>query len=226
MIEYLKHLTTIIFDSSKSWGVRSSRLIAIIFLLILTDLIFNISYNIFTENKLIQLEKIAVLKKEYSKNPKKLSEINLIEEDVFTKEHYSEFISRNFKNFRVNQNKVDFEVSSNDKILVQNTNIVKVSMFWMILSSNTFLIFALILVFFLIIFGGKENRQSSYIVGLIASTFIILIFIFTITLIAYQIPIINEKKLYYNYILNFLIQILFLLFFGKIISKNEKKIIV
>ena len=213
MLESLKHLFDLIFDNSQSWGKKSSILFSIFFVLIVADFTFNISFNIFTENKLSQLAKINILKKDYSNDENKLKEILIIEKEVFKREHYSEFINRNFINLTENQKVKSIEVNKKTK---------KVSLFWMVLSSNTVLIFSMLIMFLLPIFGSKENRQGSFFIGMFASLFFISFIIVAITFIAYQIPILDNNPKW-NYLLNFLIQIFFYSIIFWIVSKNQKK---
>jgi|GEM_PF-4864699 len=211
MFEFLKHISDLIFDNSKSWGKRTSTFISLLFFLILADFTFNISFNIFTENKLNQLEKITKLKEDYNNNNDRLKEIKTIESEIFKREHYTEFISRNFNEL------------SNRKNIGNETNKIedKRSIPLMILSSNTILI---IMVFILIlpIFGGKEARQSNFFIGFFSSLLFISFLIGIVTIISYQIPLINNNpKL--NYLTNFLIQILFYWVFYLIFKKKNNK---
>src|SRR5690606_4594704 len=98
MIESIKHFFNLLFDNSKSWTFRAAAGISIIGFLILTDIILNFSYNLHTNNKITQLEKIQIIKKDYKSDPLKFNKIVLIENKILNKEHYTELLYRNLSN--------------------------------------------------------------------------------------------------------------------------------
>lgn len=213
MFDYLKHISELIFDSSKSWGKKTSIIFSVIFSLFIVDFIFNVSYNIFTESKLTQLEKVNILKKDYENDKDRFKQIEQIETDVLRKEHYTEFLRRNIKSL----NHPDNNVSEK-----KPTNNIKLSLFWTLFSSNTFLIFIIFIMLLLPIFGAKENRQGNFFLGMFASLFFLSITISIVTFIAFQIPVINNDPKF-NYVLNFSIQVAFYIILAFIFSKKNKK---
>lgn len=212
MFEFLKHISDLIFDNSKSWGKRTSTFFSLLFFLILADFTFNISFNIFTENKLNQLEKITKLKEDYKNNNNRLKEIKTIESEIFKREHYTEFISRNFNELSNRKN------TGNEINNIEDKRSIPL----MILSSNTILIIMVFFILILPIFGGKEARQSNFFIGFFSSLLFISFLIGIVTIISYQIPLINNNpKL--NYLTNFLIQIFFYWIFYLIFRKKNNK---
>ncbi|CAI8166970.1 MAG: Uncharacterised protein [Bacteroidota bacterium] len=93
-LEFIKHIKDLVFDSSTSWGTLIAKFISLLELLLIIDMSFNFTYNLHTSNKLSQLEKITSLRTEYKTDSIKIVEINRIENEVFDKEHYSEFLPR------------------------------------------------------------------------------------------------------------------------------------
>jgi len=213
MFEFFKHISDLIFDNSKSWGKRTSRIFAFIFFLILADLTFNISFNIFTENKLSQLEKITKLKDDYKDNSTRLKEIKYLESEIFKREHYSEFISRNLDELTLTNN----ENIKEDKIEDGRSTLL------MILSSNTVLIIIVFLFLLLPIFGGKDARQANFFVGFFSSLLFISFLISIVTIFAYQIPLINKNP-NLNYLANFLIQLFFYFILYLIFRRKNKNV--
>ena len=211
MLDYFKHVSDLIFDNSKSWGRRTSILFSLIFLLLLADFAFNITFNIYTENKLTQLDKITKLKKDYQSNSSRLNEIKKLENEIFRREHYSEFLNRNFINL-IKSNKK----SGNESYEIND----KRSLPLMILSSNTILIIIVFFILILPIFGGQEARQSDFFIGFFSSLLFISFLIGIVTIISYQIPLIkNNPK--FNYLTNFIIQIIFYWILYKIFKNKD-----
>ena len=217
MIESIKHFFNLLFDNSKSWTFRAAAGISILGFLVLTDLTLNFSYNLHTNNKIDQLEKIQSIKKGYKSDSLKLNKIVILENKVLNKEHYTEFLSRNMS-------KISFMTDIKDQNLNQSTNETTTtikpvkSLFWMAFSSNYLL--AILLPF--LIFLPHSDRDSSPgtgILGWFASIIMIGTMGVLVTWISYQIPLIWNNPIW-NYILNFLIHTLFWISIVKLYKKN------
>ncbi len=207
MIESIKHVKDLIFDSSKSWGIITARLISLFALLIILDLSFNFTYNLHTSNKLSQLEKITLLKTEYKTDPTKTAEIKRIEKEVFSKEHYSEFLPRFFSKIYLSQITED-QITEN---ITSNSS--SKSLFWMAFSSNYLFAIILPVLIFMPLFS-RSSRNANGITGWISSLVMIGGMVTLITWISYQIPLIWNNPIW-NYILNFIIHTIFLVLASK-----------
>lgn len=220
MIESIKHFFNLLFDNSKSWGFRTAAGISIIGFLVLTDLVLNFSYNLHTNNKINQIEKIQNIKNNYKSDSLKLNKIISLENKVLNKEHYTEFLSRNLSN-------ISFKSDIKDQNENQANNETKTtikpirSVFWMAFSSNY--LFALILPVLLFLpLYGKDSRTASGILGWFASLIMVGAIGAFVTWISYQIPLIDDNPIW-NYVLNFLIHSLFLFLIIKLGNDKNKK---
>jgi hypothetical protein len=228
MIEGIKNIIELFLDKSKHWTLRAGVFISIIGVLFILDFTLDLSYNYYVSRKLENLEKIQILKKNYSTDSLKLNKILFLEEKIMNKKHYSEFLFPDFSfpDFSVNS----LNKSNTSKIKDQNpTKIVtpKIitnkpnirSYFWMLLTSN----YLFVLVFVVLLFvplSGKEQRTlksiSAWFASLISSSLMIIF----ITWIAFKIPLIYNEPIY-NYILNFLIHTVFIIIIVKLNKKNK-----
>ncbi|MDL5514021.1 hypothetical protein QSE00_19555 [Arenibacter sp. M-2] len=214
MIESIKHFFSLLFDNSKSWTFRASAGVSIIGFLIITDIILDFSYNLHYNNKLSQLEIIQDLKNDYQSDTEKLNKIIILENKILTKEHYTEFISRNFKEISNRSAKNDLE--PDEKISSKKSNI---SPFWMVFSSNYALVLALPFIILLPLYHNN-SRTVGGLFAWFASLITLGVAIAIVTWFAYQIPIILGNPTW-NYILNFVIHTL-LWILGFKIGSNEK----
>ncbi len=166
MIEEIKNIIELFLDKSKHWTLRAGIFISVIGVLFILDFTLDISYNYYVSRKLDNLEKIQILKKDYSTDTLKLKKIVFLEEKIMNKKHYSEFIFPDFSfpDFSFNS----FKKSSIPKITDQkptkivipkattnNSNIP--SYFWMFVSSNYFFLLIFVILIFLPLFG-KDQR--------------------------------------------------------------------
>ncbi len=199
----ISKLLSFFLDKSKSFGVKTGLIIVIIGILFFADYGLNLSYNISINNKISQLERIQNLKKSYANDSINLDIILELENEIITKKHYSEYLSFTKSSTLV-------EDSSKVYIYTNTTesNSTKVSTFWMVISSNFFFILVIPILIFLPLFPNQKFDRKT-IPGWIALNLIWLGLIATITIISYQIPII-DKNPKYNYWLNFLIHIIFM----------------
>ena len=196
MIESIKHFFNLLFDNSKSWTFRAAAGISILGFLVLTDLTLNFSYNLHTNNKINQLEKIQSIKKDYKTDSLKLSKIAILENKILNKEHYTEFFSRNLS-------KISFKTDIKDQNVNQSTNektTIKPikSLFWMAFSSNYLLAIILPFLIFLPLYNSG-SRTGSGILGWFASIIMIGAMGTLVTWISYQIPLICNNPIW-NYI--------------------------
>ena len=215
MIGDIKAFFDLLFDKSRSFGFKTALFISLIGAVFIVDYFFNISYNIFISNKLSNLESVNNLKPIYKNDSIQFDRLLKIETELLNKRHYLDFISFHLS-------KIDFKSKNTDQqedqIIKEKTikkNTIR-SRFWMIFSSNFFLILVFPIFLFLPLFG-KEKITGSFILGWFASLILITGLIILITWIAYQIPIIFNNYTC-NYILNALIHLLFAI----IIVKSSK----
>ncbi|WP_405368576.1 hypothetical protein [Nonlabens sp. Asnod2-A12] len=202
MIESIRHFFNLLFDNSRSWTFRAAAGISIIGFLILTDLVLNFTYNLHTNNKINQLEKIQTIKKEYKTDSLKLQKIILLENIIIDKEHYTEFINRNLSYINI---QTDIKNENRNEIILASES--PYSLFWMSFSSNYLIAIILPFLIFLPLYN-KESRSGKGILGWFASLIMIGLMTVLITWISYQIPLIWNNPVY-NYILNFLIHTIF-----------------
>lgn len=219
MIDLFKYYINLFNDKSTSLSKKISYLIVLIALISITESHFDFSYNYFLNNKLEQLKIINDLKITYKNDLIQFKKLESLENEIIEKEHYSFFLKNVYIKSLNFISKYSNKVETVPKIKKEITKINKPlrSVFWMTLSSNYFLILTFIIAIFLPV-SKDEHRKGSGLIGLVAGLIIISIFIFIITLISYQIPLIYNKP-YLNYILNVLIHFGFL--FG--IFKLSKK---
>ena len=92
MYEILKSIIDFLSDSSKSLGHRTAILISFVGVLILLDLTFNFTYDVYISNKLNNLEKIYQLKIIYKNDSAQLQKLNEIERRTLARKHYSEYL--------------------------------------------------------------------------------------------------------------------------------------
>ncbi|MFV8344896.1 hypothetical protein [Flavobacterium sp. ZB4P13] len=209
MIETVENFIKLILDKSKHWTYKIAILISIISTLFILDFTFKISYNHFLSNKLQNLEKIQILKKSYTNEPKKLSNLKKIENSIFYEKHYSEYIET-----------IDLLVA---KTPIEKKNITKPiprkpeirSYSWMLVSSSLVFIIIIIVLFTMLFKKGQTfktilNWFSTLIVFTLLSVFS--------TWIAFKIPLIFGIPTL-NYILNFILHCGFIYLITKLNDK-------
>ncbi|WP_222931280.1 hypothetical protein, partial [Xanthovirga aplysinae] len=166
-----------------------------------------------------QLERIQSLKTSYKVDTLNLYKIIRLEQDVINKKHYSDFLKFSFPTHKENSipNEIK-KIQNNFKTIEsQNSNSLKVSSLWMVISST----YSLLLIFpFLILLPVNQEFDKNAIFGWFSLIVILAALITSITVIAYQIPIINENP-FYNYLLNAGIHLVFIILFIIIIRKNR-----
>lgn len=227
MIEGIKNIVELFLDKSKHWTLRAGVFISVIGVLFILDFTLDLSYNYYVSRKLENLEKIQILKKDYSTDDLKLKKILFLEEKIMSKKHYSEFIfpDLSFPDFSFSSLKNSTIAKTTDqnptKIVIpktktNNPNIR--SYFWMLISSN----YLFVIVFVIMIFRpltGKEQRTLKSISGWFAGLVVFSLIIIFVTWISFRIPLINNEPIY-NYILNFIIHTLFIVLIAK--NNNNK----
>ncbi len=218
MVESIKHFFSLLFDNSKSWTFRASAGISIIGFLVLTDIILNFTYYLHTSNKIIQLEKIQIIKKEYVSDSLKLETIISLEDKILYKEHYTEFLSRNLSSISFGSEIIEQNINRDTYEVISTSNRSR-SLFWMAFSSNYLLAIILPFLIFLPLYN-KETRTGTGVLGWFASLIMIGAIGSLVTWISYQIPLILNNPIW-NYVLNFLIHTLF--WFLIIILGNKNK---
>lgn len=227
MIEGIKNIVELFLDKSKHWTLRAGVFISVIGVLFILDFTLDLSYNYYVSRKIENLEKIQILKKDYSAEALKLKKIQFLEEKIMSKKHYSEFIFPDFSfpDFPFSSLKNSTIAKTKDqnptkivtpKIKTNKPNIR--SYFWMLLSSNYFFVIVFVVMIFLPL-TGKEQRTlksiSGWFAGLVVFSFIIIF----VTWISFRIPLINNEPIY-NYILNFIIHTIFIVLIAK--NNNNK----
>jgi len=199
-------------DTSKSLGARVGTVIISIALLFSVDTLTGLTYNFQTNNRLNQLEKISELKKIYSQDNNKLQAIQATENQILKRRHYSEIISSWF-NSRTRKMEGDVNLSNHD-----NESILDIKL--MVLSSSYSLIIFSSILFLLPFFSyGNERFDKSVLMGWIVGIIFFFTAITVLTALSYLIPVIDNEKPYYNYLINFGVHSLFLLFFIFIFKK-------
>lgn len=220
MIESFKELINLFTDKSKSWGHKTAVIISIIGIAFLIDLCFDVSYNITLNNKISQLEEIQKLKIGYSNDSLKLRKIEKIENQVINKVHYTDYIEESlFK--KSNIKSTSKNVTNNKKSQVKKVTVIEptFSLFWMVISSNYLLVIIFPFLLFLPLYP-KTKINSTVLLGWFSSLVVISGIICLITWMAYQIPLILKNPIY-NYILNFIIQSIFIAINVKM-NKNKQ----
>lgn len=198
----MDHTTNSIFnfflDKSKSIGYKTAILISILGFLIITDFSLNFTYNLNINNKLEQLSNIQKLKKEYSKDSVNMVKLTKLENNIINQKHYSEYLDLS---------KIEFEQKPETERM-KKTNEKEYSPFWMAISSSYSLILAFPVILLLPFFS--DDKQKSFFWAWVAMMIIWISIIVLLTVISYQIPLINGKPMY-NYWGNFVIHSIFLL---------------
>lgn len=227
MIEGIKNIVELFLDKSKHWTLRAGVFISVIGVLFILDFTLDLSYNYYVSRKLENLEKIQILKKDYSTDDLKLKKILFLEEKIMSKKHYSEFIfpDLSFPDFSFSSLKNSTIAKTTDqnptKIVIpktktNNPNIR--SYFWMLISSNYLFVIVFVIMIFLPL-TGKEQRTLKSISGWFAGLVVFSLIIIFVTWISFRIPLINNEPIY-NYILNFIIHTLFIVLIAK--NNNNK----
>lgn len=227
MIEGIKNIVELFLDKSKHWTLRAGVFISVIGVLFILDFTLDLSYNYYVSRKLENLEKIQILKKDYSTDDLKLKKILFLEEKIMSKKHYSEFIfpDLSFPDFSFSSLKNSTIAKTTDqnptKIVIpktktNNPNIR--SYFWMLISSNYLFVIVFVIMIFLPL-TGKEQRTVKSISGWFAGLVVFSLIIIFVTWISFRIPLINNEPIY-NYILNFIIHTLFIVLIAK--NNNNK----
>jgi hypothetical protein len=227
MIEGIKNIVELFLDKSKHWTLRAGVFISVIGVLFILDFTLDLSYNYYVSRKIENLEKIQILKKDYSAEALKLKKIQFLEEKIMSKKHYSEFIFPDFSfpDFPFSSLKNSTIAKTKDqnptkivtpKIKTNKPNIR--SYFWMLLSSNYFFVIVFVVMIFLPL-TGKEQRTLKSISGWFAGLVVFSLIIIFVTWISFRIPLINNEPIY-NYILNFIIHTIFIVLIAK--NNNNK----
>ncbi len=228
-MEHLKSIIELFLDSSKHWGLKFSILISIIGFVFITDFSLNISQNIFTSNKLDNLEKIQKLKKGYENDSLNLLKIKSIELKIIEKKHYSDYLIdlNSFFNF---SEKVITKSKILQKNLTKNTKTVKIvkpkiteiinirSNFWMTVTSS----YIFIIVFIFALFMPITERQKITFKTLFNYFEILLMSLgltFLFTWLSFKIPLILNIPVL-NYILNMVIHFTIIFAISKVAQKN------
>lgn len=219
-LEFIKSIKELVFDSSTSWGNFIAKFISLIVLLVVVDISFNFTYNLHTSNKLSQLEKITYLKTKYITDSINTVEIIKIENDVFDKEHYSDFLPRIWSKISFKKATTDQNSTHNKTETTRTTKPIK-SLFWMTFSSNYLLAIMLPFLIFLPIYD-KNARTLNGIAGWISALVMFGIIMTLITWISYQIPWWWDNP-NWTYLANFLIHTLFWILIVKLGNDKNKK---
>lgn len=207
---------TFFTDKTKSWSHKTVYTVTIIIVLLVIDLIFKFSYNYQTSKKLSQLESISKLKISYKNDSVSINKLTVIENEIMTQRHYTFYVNSLIETLNPKNSKAKNSIKNKSNFSKEQRNLTlpQFDIYWMIISSNTFLIIVEIILIFLPFFGYSENRKLKSILNILTSLFFIGLFILLFTWLMYQLPIINKHKIYYNYILNFLIQVVFITLLG------------
>jgi len=279
MFDSIKSFFDIIYDKSKSIGHRTAVFLSTIAFIVIIDLVFHFTYDIYISNKLTNLLTINELKNTYKGDSIEIDELNNTENRIKNSKHYSEYIPfyNNFrseclksKNIEINTthiikrtpitvNREDsiritelitkalidtsskniekgialFDSIKSKSIILTDTTITKStsasvkttqlrrSVFWSFLSSN--FLFILISIFLLIVpFTQYNTSKTGAIIGVIAMEVILIITMLVAYWTSNLIPDLGKSPIW-NYILNVIIHVGFILIVSKLISKNSEK---
>lgn len=219
VIEFIKQVKELVFDSSNSWGNVLAKFISLLVFLIVFDILLNFTYNLHVSNKLNQLEKIVSLKNTYKFDSIKSIQLNKIENEIFNKEHYSDFFLRHLTKKSLKKDINDKKIS-HDKTEITNTTKPIKSLFLMFFSSNY--LFAIVLPFLILLpVYDKNYRTANGIAGWISGIVLLCAIMSFSTWVAYQIPWGWENP-NWTYLANFLIHTLFLIFVVKFGNKRKE----
>ncbi|GAB3725275.1 hypothetical protein [Flavobacterium koreense] len=211
MIETLGNFVGLILDKSKRWKYKVAIIISFISIVFIIDFVFKISYNHYLSNKLENLEKIQVLKKEYASNKNKLTKLLVIENEIFYETHYSDYLK--IENLSISNL---FEKKNPSKIKNKEVNVVDIrSYILMFISSSAVFIIIIISLIFMIFKEGKNLKST---LNWFSTLIVFLILSIIATWFAYQIPIILGLPIL-NYIMNFIIHCCFIYFIMKLNNK-------
>lgn len=215
MIADIKAIFDFFLDKSKSIGFKTGLFISIIGFAFIIDYCFNFSYNIYITNKLNNLEAVNRLENVYQNDSIQLEKLKTIETKLLNSQHYLEFLSFHLSKIDLKSKKIDQKNNQTTNVKISQTNIIR-SKFWMVLTSNFILVLFYPFIFFLPIYN-KDQQDKYTIIGWFSSLVVITGIILLITWIAYQIPIVFGNPIW-NYILNFIIHISFVIILGILIN--------
>jgi hypothetical protein len=210
--EYIKNIFEILFDESKTTRHKISLFFLTIFLLVITDLCFHITYNIHINNKLNIIERIDKIKNIYAKDTILLMKITSIENSIMKQKHYTEVLSSVINKGIVIQN-------GKSKVDVYSKIKNERSFFLMIISSNYLLLIILPFVIILPLFDLKNSNLYTF-VGWFSAIMILIIIILFTTFTAYLIPQLFTNP-FWNYLLNFTIHTTFWILLYKLLKKTK-----
>ncbi|VBB43662.1 membrane hypothetical protein [uncultured Paludibacter sp.] len=226
----IKIFERLLIDKSKNLGQKSWRLLLVLSILLTTDYFTNFTHHIYVSNKLETLEKISSLKKEYQNDSVFLLQLNSIELKYKESKHYYYYVNYYYLRF-LNFSKSLFKSETKEitKAEIKKDTVITNkpirSSLWMFISSNLFFIILTVIILFLPLFS-KEMRKKESILGLFIFLIIFALIMSFTTWTSYKIPIIYDTPKY-NYILNFIIHITFIVLFsisvGKFAEKQTKK---
>lgn len=203
-------------DTSKSIGSRVWTVIFVAFLLLAMDIFTGLTYNAQFNNRLSQLEKIQTLKQDFKEDPNKLRLLELHEEKILSRRHYSDWflLLVSLGSAKITDTNIPNTIANPINSILDFRK--------MLLSSSYGFILTLPILLLMPFFMWKQFDKASF--GGIALIFIMLIFTILITTgLAYLIPVISETRPYLNYLLNAVIHFLFLMIFAKFSKPSTPK---
>ena len=206
-------------DTSKTFGTRAGTVTVSIFLLIILDLLSGLTYNFQTNNKLSQLDKVQKLMLVHSTDIDKVTSLKEMEAYILQKRHYSEVISGWFNSLtRPTDEVINQPISAKGKGSVLNLGL-------MIISSSYGCLLSLLILMFVPFSKGLKGitREGFQFMDFLGVTMLLAFLAGVITSIAYLIPVIDEKRPYWNYGINFLIHTFFLVLIGRYGAKDDSK---
>jgi len=155
ILDYIKEFKDYIFDESTSWGNVIAKFISLFVFLVFIDLCLNFSYNLDVQNKLSQIEKISRLKSKYKNDSIYILKIRKIENNIFNKEHYSDFLPRILSEISFNQETIDQNINQSNTANKTTKNPIK-DVFWMTISSS----YLLLIIFPFLLFLPVYDRNA------------------------------------------------------------------
>lgn len=212
-------------------------------IIISSDLMFSISENIHETYKYDHLQKNLDVQKTLTqfseRDSARFEELNREFNEILNRKHYWHSLSLmkfeqlwHLQSFFFPPNEKR-KPSTHNKPKPASENITNVpvnpidqrSVFWMTLSSSyIFLVVGIMILFQLLKTLTEKNQKNgtNLVVGLIFMLLLTSFTTFLWTSLHFEIPVINEKKLWMNYLVNGIIQIVLLLIFVGAVRKKKK----
>lgn len=236
MENLISHILNFFTDKTRSIGSKSLFFIAVIFCFFAFDYFTGLTFYISTNSKLNQIETIERIKRDNPNDSKLSEELNKIELEILNRKSIRDYFSFfDFSNLNFIKSDSPESLDSLKRLralpdtsnaIEQKSKIKEVSSeqvsgrrsnFVHILTSSYSFVILLVMIPFA--FFAEKTRNRNYIVGVLFATMFILVLIWFFSYLFSLIPLL--KYPWVNYLVNFALHSLFLLFIFAI-GKNKK----